>query len=136
MSIAVDQTEHSVRVPPVIPETHSDAILPREPGGRAIVAVHRYMSMNSAGPRGGATLLDGGEGGYAQRISLLRLKGTDTGDEDRVVSYGACEAGNPLLACCNAGFPECFESLSSLSAEAKGSSRSSRLALGPGRNER
>jgi hypothetical protein len=50
--------------------------------------------------------------------------------EDRVIAYRACEAGYPLFLSRNAGLPECSQRLSSLGAEAKRSSASSRLTLG------
>jgi hypothetical protein len=128
--IAVDQTKDSIRVPPVIPETHGDPILGREAAGRAVVAVQRYVGMHGTGPGRRPTLLNRGEGGDPHRISLVRLQGVDSRYEDGVMSYRACKAGNPLLPRCNAGLPERSQRLSSLGAEAKRSSVWSWLALG------
>ena len=85
--------------------------------------------MNGAGPGRWATLLYRGEGRDPHRVSQLRLEWVDRGHEDRVISYGACEAANPLLACFKAGFPERSQRLSGLGAETKGSSGPGRIVL-------
>ena len=102
---AVDQTEHPIRLPAIVPETHGDAVLARKPGRGQIIGVKRDVGVHGSGPlRAGHTAPPSGWRRFPSSPRLPARVARSPVTNTVSLRIVARQAGDPLLLGGQAGF--------------------------------